>query len=666
METPPIMDKKKQSSVDSFDLEEDDIIDLSDTLQDEEIIDLTSPATQFPDDSDEIIDLDVFVSDKSLLNMDGLDTKSGGDTEIIDLREPAMDLDDEILELVERVSDEKKNSGRGFHGNTADEGLFGQADTVTQILEKDLVESSEPDDDEIILDLAEPVTEVLDDDDDFSPENELDEEDILDLDQPVSRLSNDVALDLAEPVTEVLDDDDDFSPENELDDEDILELDEPLSRILDDKTIDLTETLEKEEVLDLVQPVDEEFSDEEILDLTHGVEEDDVTFDEILDLDGPEVRTLDEEFVDLFEPAENKGSSGKQKTDESRTFDEEIFDLTESLDDERDIPAPDDGALEDDVIDLALVEAEDEEPIDLLEPAGAEGDALFEETLRDLDQAVAKSTDFSRFAEQTADDLQLDLSDSISGEKPQPTILNAEPVKDDFDFGSFAEQTTGNLGLELGETARKAMESKSTLGDGRVEPGAIDDEIRNFSLDAEDLEVFDGEQIDKTLEIPDIFESSTGDRDQLLKDLENTFDDEIMDLSDAVPSDSDFVDQLEGEELLDITWDGKDDVMGEGEETLEFSDLEGGYSTPRDDDRTIAEVLGLDISDDGKAKGVDDKALVSMAVTSEQLEKAVEQVIRKMYGEKLDEIFREVIGKAISQDIESLRAVIKKDPGADI
>jgi hypothetical protein len=51
METPSPMEKKDKPSADSFDFEEDDIIDLSVTLKDDEIIDLTSPAT--PSESDE-------------------------------------------------------------------------------------------------------------------------------------------------------------------------------------------------------------------------------------------------------------------------------------------------------------------------------------------------------------------------------------------------------------------------------------------------------------------------------------------------------------------------------------------------------------------------------------------------------------------------------------
>ncbi len=266
---------------------------------------------------------------------------------------------------------------------------------------------------------------------------------------------------------------------------------------------------------------------------------------------------------------------------------------------------------------------DDEDIIELDQTLAGEetlADSLGDRTLDGFDGPTIKD-----FAEQTSDNLQFDLSESVEGSKH--SIINAEPVDDAFDFDSFAEQTTGNLNLDSGAAgALPGFGGPVPVRGKNVEVADIEKEIDSLSLDT--------------------FEDPT------LADMDAT---DIFDSSPSQEPDTQ-------DDLFEKTWDER---LGQNFDKTVEMDYDPGADqedASGDADKAIAEVLGIDVADMKSPRAaVDDTGAVEGRISQTQLELAVERVIRKLYGEKLDEIFREVIGKAISEDIGRIREVLKKE-----
>jgi len=599
------MEKKDKPSADSFDFEEDDIIDLSVTLQDDEIIDLTSPANPSDgDEAEELLDLDAYIAEKGGLQDDEADKLSFDDTDdVIDLVQSVDDVeDDDIIELVETVSKSGKAAVSPFSFDE-DEDVIELTESVTQILgEDDDVEQLSPmDGGDDTIDLVEPVTQGLDSDDDFSIENIIsDEDDVIDLETPavmagVDGLDEDI-IDLTQTV----------------DEDDVIDLETPavIAGIdgLDEDIIDLTQTMDEVDVIDLETPAvisESDGLDDDTIDLTQTVDEDDV-----IDLETPAVIAaadeLDDDIIDLTQA----------------TGDEDVIDLTQE------IPVEDDSL-----------------------------DDMLEEIELDLDGPAKATPAFDQFAEQTSDNLQFDLSESLSGENSKHSILNAEPVKNPFDFESFAEQTTDKMSFLAHVEAQKGNDEQEAVEKADIKEQDIDEEIMNLSLDPDDLEGMDGANLDATVEMSELPSSSSRDKEELLKELDDTFDGEVIELTDILSDDAETFDDLD-DDLLDSTWDGS----GEASNELGFDEIDGLIQAPRDDDQAISEALGLNLTEEkGKAETGDEEKLMTLGITREQLDLSVERVIRKIYGEKLDEIFKQVIGRTISEDIERIKEVLKRE-----
>jgi hypothetical protein len=274
-----------------------------------------------------------------------------------------------------------------------------------------------------------------------------------------------------------------------------------------------------------------------------------------------------------------------------------------------------------------------------------------------LDGPAKATPALDQFAEQTSDNLQFDLSESLSGESSKHSILNAEPVKNPFDFESFAEQTTDKMSFLANVEAQKGKNEQGTVEKADIKEHDIDEEIKNLSLDPDDLEGMDGANLDATVEMSELPSSSSRDKEELLKELDDTFDGEVIELTDILSDDAETFDDLD-DDLLDSTWDGS----GEASNELEFDEIDGLIQAPRDDDQAIAEALGLNLGEENvKAETGDEEKLMTLGITREQLDLSVERVIRKIYGEKLDEIFKQVIGRTISEDIERIKEVLKRE-----
>jgi len=747
------MDEKKQSEKDLFDLD-DELIELTDTVQDEEIIDLTIP----PDDTDDIIDLTQPVQTKIMSHSSV--SNDFDDDDIIDLMQPVNMAEGSPLDL-SGMDDSTEDSAPVMFDDDSDE-IIELGDPVTQILDDDdgPVVPVMVDEEENILDLSEPVTQILDEDKvpaaikkdiqdpyEFSTqtmEEELvdlmgsldDDDEILDLTDSAGQTLDDEFLDLTIPTDddEILEltDSADQTLDDEIldltipaDDEDeILELTDSADQTLDDEILDLTTTVDEDdeileltdsadqtlddEILDLTIPADDDDEileltdsadqtlDDEILDLTTTVDED----AEILELTDSADQTLDDEILDLTIPADDDDEILELTDSADQTLDDEILDLTTTVDEDAEILELTDSAdqtLDDGILDLTdtatmtideeilldLTYADDAEDVsDQMEPPTQ----ILDELTSDFPELTVQDNDFASFSEQTSDNLQFDLSEIPISDEKQPTIINAEPVKGDFDFDSFAEQTSDNLRVPLSDTPKTSEFSSSDTYD-------MDDEIIDLTLVPEDLEALsdyaDGEysdvsgsSLDDTVEMDakeddlddflgmDVEEDTLNDTAEISsvpdsEDMDSlVFDDtvvdEFLDLSDIVSdSTEEQLDQTQ-EDLMDITWDDGHVPGAALEETIGFSELEDEIdkeisSHKHDDKKSITESLGFEIpSENQEGEG----ATQTITVSQEQLDQSVERVLRKLYGEKIDAILTEVIGKTVSQDIERLKGLL--------
>jgi|GEM_PF-4718451 len=641
------MEKKDQPAAESFEFEEEDVIDLTETLQEDDIIDLDSPVSSSEDQSqDDSYDLDEFLAEKG-----GLPEAD----DVIDLVQPAdpealagEDDDEEIIELMNALVEDE------------DEEVIELLDSVTQVLDDEATESfaNRPGFDDETIDLVEPVTQVLDDDEiiDLAVPVVEDDETIIDLTQT---MDDDEIIDLTAGIEASKPAEGDTFEFLELsEDEEILDLTNEIEAGLGDKTVDLTdevggelsaENAGEEDVIDLTEGIEAskqveeetlEFlelgEDEEILDLTNEIEAGlgDKTVD-LTDEVGGELSAEnadEEDVIDLTEGIE----ASKQVEEETLELlelseDEEILDLTNEIE----------AGLGDKTIELTD-EVDEDDVIDLSTPVGAIETVLDDEDIIELDQTLAGEETLADslgdrtldgfdgptikdFAEQTSDNLQFDLSDSVEGSKH--SIINAEPVDDAFDFDSFAEQTTGNLNLDSGAAgALPGFGGPAPVRGKNVEVADIEKEIDSLSLDT--------------------FEDPT------LADMDAT---DIFDSSPSQEPDTQ-------DDLFEKTWD---DRLGQNFDKTVEMDYDPGADqedASGDEDKAIAEVLGIDVADMKSPRAaVDDTGTVEGRISQARLELAVERVIRKLYGEKLDEIFREVIGKAISEDIGRIREVLKKE-----
>ena len=691
------MDEKKQSEKDLFDLD-DELIELTDTVQDEEIIDLTIP----PDDTDDIIDLTQPVQTKIMSHSSV--SNDFDDDDIIDLMQPVNMAEGSPLDL-SGMDDSTEDSAPVMFDDDSDE-IIELGDPVTQILDDDdgPVVPVMVDEEENILDLSEPVTQILDEDkvpaaikkdiqDPYEFSTQTMEEELVDLMGSLD--DDDEILDLTDSAGQTLDDEflDLTIP---TDDDEILELTDSADQTLDDEILDLTIPADDEdEILELTDSADQTL-DDEILDLTTTVDED----AEILELTDSADQTLDDEILDLTIPADDDDEILELTDSADQTLDDEILDLTTTVDEDAEILELTDSAdqtLDDGILDLTdtatmtideeilldLTYADDAEDVsDQMEPPTQ----ILDELTSDFPELTVQDNDFASFSEQTSDNLQFDLSEIPISDEKQPTIINAEPVKGDFDFDSFAEQTSDNLRVPLSDTPKTSEFSSSDTYD-------MDDEIIDLTLVPEDLEALsdyaDGEysdvsgsSLDDTVEMDakeddlddflgmDVEEDTLNDTAEISsvpdsEDMDSlVFDDtvvdEFLDLSDIVSdSTEEQLDQTQ-EDLMDITWDDGHVPGAALEETIGFSELEDEIdkeisSHKHDDKKSITESLGFEIpSENQEGEG----ATQTITVSQEQLDQSVERVLRKLYGEKIDAILTEVIGKTVSQDIERLKGLL--------
>ncbi len=143
------------------------------------------------------------------------------------------------------------------------------------------------------------------------------------------------------------------------------------------------------------------------------------------------------------------------------------------------------------------------------------------------------------------------------------------------------------------------------------------------------------------------------------KDLENQAekmmpdDEEIIELTDEVPiSDEDEVieltDVVDGEdEVIELT-----DVVDGEDEVIELTDVVD------DEDEVVGLTDRASDSSTGGKEAVSDEDILSVEVTPEQINTALERTIEKLYGQKIESLLVEIVQKKVSGEIEKLKKMI--------
>jgi hypothetical protein len=120
-------------------------------------------------------------------------------------------------------------------------------------------------------------------------------------------------------------------------------------------------------------------------------------------------------------------------------------------------------------------------------------------------------------------------------------------------------------------------------------------------------------------------------------------------------------------EIIELSDDTADKVSDQADDSLEpiyilddELDTEFAMDESMEDDLmgTLGMELDLDSETDEK-----EKLPEAIDISDEQVEAALERVIRKMFYEKIDHILADVIDKTVSKEIEALKGTMLGDTG---
>ncbi|MCP4717705.1 MAG: hypothetical protein GY868_21485 [Deltaproteobacteria bacterium] len=156
-------------------------------------------------------------------------------------------------------------------------------------------------------------------------------------------------------------------------------------------------------------------------------------------------------------------------------------------------------------------------------------------------------------------------------------------------------------------------------------------------------------------------------------------DEEIIELTDIVTDGS--KDSEEVVELSEIIDDDSADIAespdaegDEVEEAIVFDDeLEDDFEDVADDEDDFADSLGMEIGDE--EEGLDEEADFSepdaleedagiqepIAIPQEQMDEALERVIKNLYSDKIEGIIISAIEKAVTREIDKIKAALLED-----
>jgi len=119
-------------------------------------------------------------------------------------------------------------------------------------------------------------------------------------------------------------------------------------------------------------------------------------------------------------------------------------------------------------------------------------------------------------------------------------------------------------------------------------------------------------------------------------------------------------------ELADETTGEGSDLEGDPLEAIFVLDdeLDAEFAVNQDIEDDLIGTLGMEL--DSESETVDQEELPEAKdISDDQVEAALERVIRKMFYEKIDHILVDVIDKTVSREIETLKGTMLGDAGSN-
>ena len=149
--------------------------------------------------------------------------------------------------------------------------------------------------------------------------------------------------------------------------------------------------------------------------------------------------------------------------------------------------------------------------------------------------------------------------------------------------------------------------------------------------------------------------------DDILDNIVKLEDDLNNDIEIDHYLDNEFVDSADLDSELDVS---KDLSLEREEEADEDLSLE-----PQEEADELGQLIA-DVVEDSQQEAACEKETASdthepIPLSSEQVDAALERVIKKMYADKIDSILTEVIEKTVTKEIEQLKALLLEDTRID-
>jgi hypothetical protein len=179
------------------------------------------------------------------------------------------------------------------------------------------------------------------------------------------------------------------------------------------------------------------------------------------------------------------------------------------------------------------------------------------------------------------------------------------------------------------------------------------------------------------------------DLTDVVSDTEDIYDIKLPDYTDEAISVSEEEEKVPefDDDILDNVVKLEDDLNKDIEidhylddEFVDFADLGLELDTSEDKNQDISlepeeeadnlEQLIADVVEDTQQKTAHEKETASdtpetIRLSPEQVDEALERVIKKMYADKIDSILTEVIEKTVTKEIERLKALLLEDTNLD-
>ena len=414
-----------------------------------------------------------------------------------------------------------------------------------------------------------------------------------------------------------------------LDEDEIIELSDVVGQPEEDEIIELTASVDDDGIIELTDTAEASESDDDIIDLEEAVADDDVielsdmaeeaeSDDEVIELQDTLDADEPDDVIELIEPAAGSGGEPSAALDEEAPI--ELMDVS------------DDDA--DDVL--------EEEPIDLLEAdeLESEPDENSDETEKTLDLLDTLESD--RISELTGEIGSANNMETEDQAQEEPIELASveEPSVDIYDYEKEESPDTAEEDLiELNDIA-EVIQAEDNEPDVVGTVAAKEDKIE---LDEQDIRDLEADLLDPDEEF-DVTAEGSGSLDYEL--------------------DHEFSQTLDADLGSVLTVSGKDE-MAEVQQGGKKLDRPGVVTVQVNDNRTKG--APIDFKFESKVHPGDrfvresDELFKGEGITPEQVEKTVEKVVRELLSEKIDQLLKGMIEKAVLSEIQKIKKALLED-----